>query len=67
MFSAAMLLTRVAIPPDRSSTRDAAFQAPQRSGFRNGRLGADTGSGVLIGEEFENQLTHPLFIFWPKF
>ena len=31
------------------------------------RLGADTGSGVLIGEEFEHQLTHTLFIFRVKF
>ena len=40
---------------------------PTESGCKKARLGADAGSGLLIGEEFENQLAHTLLIFRLKF
>src|SRR4051812_12911007 len=64
MFSSAMLLRETATV-GRSSNYRSHYQAPLR--LIQEELGADTRSVVLIGEEFENQLTHPLFIFRLKF
>ncbi len=67
MSLSVMLLRRVATPPVAARRAVPLFKHDGGRIQEQTGLGADTGSGGLRGEEFENQLTHTLFIFWLKF